>query len=544
MRNDQTQLRAKKVFSRKDLNMQGLTGVVRKSFENISPMRELVTKGTSIPLVDCTMSALAMFGIKSSSLLEFDEGRTDGAIVHNLRTLYGVKNVPCDTTMRERLDEIDPKELRPAHKKLFTCIQETKLLREFEYLDGHYIISGDGTGYFSSPTVHCNNCCIKRHGQCVVKFIDGDSDEIDGTKGKNPHYLFFKEPGKPWRLIYRVKNEEDILISLTDIEGLSELIEDKELKKLSGNNKKEIQVLVTTYHEAKHPELAKEYYHQMYCAAIVHPDKKTVIPFAPEPILKSDGNQKNDCERNASKRFFADLRREHPHLKIIVVEDGLASNIPHLGTLQSHNMRFLIGAKPGDHQSLFDSMQQLVDKKSSLCHEHVVTTPDGTIHRFRWLNRIQLNDSDDEFFVNFLQYWQTKPGDKKPLEFSWVTDLDLTQDSVHSIMRAGRARWKIENETFNTLKNQGYNFEHNFGHGKRHLSSVFASLMILAFALDQVCEAADNMFQKVRQKLKQRVRMWRKQRAFFMNYRIKNWHDLYRALLGEHVTADLIFNTA
>jgi len=33
--------------------------------------------------------------------------------------------------------------------------------------------------------------------------------------------LFFKEPGKPWRLIYRVKNEEDILISLTDIEGLS-----------------------------------------------------------------------------------------------------------------------------------------------------------------------------------------------------------------------------------------------------------------------------------------------------------------------------------
>ena len=524
--------------------MQGLTGVVRKSFENISPMRELVFKGTSIPLVDCTMSALAMFGIKSSSLLEFDNVREHETVSHNLRTLYGVKSVPCDTTMRERLDEIDSKELRPAHRKLFTCIQETKLLREFEYLNGHYILSGDGTGYFSSPTVHCDNCCIKRHGQCVVKFIGGDSNEINGTKGKNPHYLFFKEPGIPCRLIYRVKDEEDILISLSDIEGLSEFLQDKEFKKLSAPRKKEIQVLVTAYHGAKHPELAKEYYHQMYCAALVHPDKKTVIPFAPEPILKTDGNQKNDCERNASKRFFADFRREHPHLKIIVVEDGLASNIPHLEMLQLHNMRYIIGAKPGDHQLLFDGMQKLIDKKSDLCHEYVVTMPDGTIHCFRWINRIQLNDSDDEFFVNFLRYWQTKPGDEKSLEFSWVTDLELTQDSVYSVMKAGRARWKIENETFNTLKNQGYNFEHNFGHGKRHLSSVFASLMILAFALDQICEAADDMFQKVRQKLKQRVFMWKMQRAFFMNYRIKSWHDLYRALLGEHVAADLTFNTA
>ena len=65
-------------------------------------------------------------------------------------------------------------------------------------------------------------------------------------------------------------------------------------------------------------------------------------------------------------------------------------------------------------------------------------------------------------------------------QFSWVTDLELTAGSVEKVMRGGRARWKIENETFNTLKNQGYQLEHNFGHGQQHLSVVFAMLMLLA----------------------------------------------------------------
>ena len=541
MRKIQHKLSAK-TFSRKDLNMAGLLPVVRKSFEGVVPMRKLVAKQNSIPLVDCLTSGLAVFGIKAPSLLDFDKGRASETITHNMRTLYEVKQVPSDTCLRQRLDEVDPRELRIAHKNLFSCLQQTKLLREFEYIDGHYILSADGTGYFSSSSVHCENCCVKRHGQCVVKLIAGDLNETDGVKGKNPHYLLFKIPGKPWELVYRCKDEEDVLIPLTLAEGLLERLGGKELKKLSAANKKEIQALIVAYHEANHPELAVEYYHQMYCAAIVHPDKKTVIPFAPEPILKSDGSLKNDCERNASKRFFDDFRREHPNLKIIVVEDGLASNIPHLEMLRLHNLRFIIGAKPGDHKSLFDSMQQLVDKKNSAYCEDVVKMPDGTICRYRYVNNIQLNDSDDEFFVNFLQYWETKPGGQ-PMSFSWVTDLKLTSDSVHRIMKTGRARWKIENETFNTLKNQGYHFEHNFGHGNQHLSSVFASLMILAFALDQICEAADVLFQNVRKKLKQRVYMWKLMGAFFASCFINSWRDLYRALMGEGA-AMLTFSTA
>ncbi len=96
------------------------------------------------------------------------------------------------------------------------------------------------------------------------------------------------------------------------------------------------------------------YYHQMLGASIVHPDEKVVIPLVPEPIVKGDGNTKNDCKRNASKRLLKDLRIEHPHLKAIIVEDALSSNYPHLSLLDELNLEYVIGVKPGDHEYLFD----------------------------------------------------------------------------------------------------------------------------------------------------------------------------------------------
>ena len=85
--------------------------------------------------------------------------------------------------------------------------------------------------------------------------------------------------------------------------------------------------------------------------------------------------------------------------------------------------------------------------------------------------------------VHFIDYWEV--GDAKVQHFSWVTDIRVSKRNVYHLMRGGRARWKIENETFNTLKNQGYHFEHNYGHGEQHLSVVFAMLMMLAFLVDQ-----------------------------------------------------------
>jgi hypothetical protein len=106
--------------------------------------------------------------------------------------------------------------------------------------------------------------------------------------------------------------------------------------------------------EKHHRNGTTTYDHQMLGAVLVHPDHSAVFPLAPEPILKQDGARKNDCERNAAKRRLADLRRAHPHLKLIVVEDGLASNTPHIRQLQALDLRFILGAKQNDHTDLFD----------------------------------------------------------------------------------------------------------------------------------------------------------------------------------------------
>ena len=76
------------------------------------------------------------------------------------------------------------------------------------------------------------------------------------------------------------------------------------------------------------------YSHQLLGATLVHPDLKEVIPLAPEPIIQQDGQTKNDCERNATRRWLKQFRQEHPHLPVIVVEDALSANAPHLRDLR------------------------------------------------------------------------------------------------------------------------------------------------------------------------------------------------------------------
>ena len=100
-------------------------------------------------------------------------------------------------------------------------------------------------------------------------------------------------------------------------------------------------------------------------------------------------------------------------------------------------------------------------------------------------------------------------------------------------MQGGRARWKIENEVFNTLKNQGYQFEHNFGHGKKNLTSIFALLMMLAFLIDQIQEAACGLFQAALEKMISRRALWEIIRSYFYICFINSWQDLFEAIFEE-----------
>jgi hypothetical protein len=145
---------------RNDLSAPGLLGGIRKTIDKIP---DTCKSRSGITLSDCVMSGLAIFGLKYPSLLQFDQAKADELIAHNLKTLYQVEQIPSDTFLRERLDKVEPIYLRKAFKKVFSLLQRGKALEQFSYIDDHYLISIDGTGYFSSSKIHCSSCCVKEH---------------------------------------------------------------------------------------------------------------------------------------------------------------------------------------------------------------------------------------------------------------------------------------------------------------------------------------------------------------------------------------------
>lgn len=278
-----------------------------------------------------------------------------------------------------------------------------------------------------------------------------------------------------------------------------------------------------------------EYHLQMVTGAFVSPGCKEVLPLCPEPIRRQDGSTKNDCERNATKRLMADFRREHPHLKVIVTEDGLSANAPHIKDLMAHDLRYILSAKPGDHAFMFSQ----VDEAAERGEVTDLVLPDSEKanrrHCFRFINSVPLNKtSQDELRVNFLEYWEVETNGEEMVvlnRFSWVTDLEITPDNVMEIMRCGRARWRIENETFNTLKNQGYNLGHNYGLGKKHLSAVFMHLMMLAFLVDQVQQLSCPLFQAAWKKVGSKRALWERVRNYFHTFIAPSMESILRMIV-------------
>jgi hypothetical protein len=270
------------------------------------------------------------------------------------------------------------------------------------------------------------------------------------------------------------------------------------------------------------------YYHQMLGAALVHPDFSEVIPLAPEPIQRTDGQIKNDCERRAAKRWLEGFRVDYPDLPVIIVEDALSSNAPHVRDLQKANGRFLLGVKANDHAHLFEHICQRQEKQQFEFIEDIEAKT-GMRRGYLWMTDLPLNESNADVRVNFLQLLETDP-DGTYRQWTWVTDLRLSVGNVRQLVRAGRARWRIENETFNTLKNQGYHFEHNFGHGQKNLSVVLAHLMLLAFLIDQVQQRCNPLFQEALAKKGARCELWEAMRHLFASFEVSSMAEVYRAM--------------
>jgi hypothetical protein len=269
------------------------------------------------------------------------------------------------------------------------------------------------------------------------------------------------------------------------------------------------------------------YRHCGLAAVLVHPDQEEVFTLDFEPILNADGSNKNDCERQAAKRLVQDLSQRYPHLKPILVEDALYANAPHIRQITGHGWLFVLNVKPDSHESL--ERQFAGRRASGQVKEQRFTDPHGLKHYFAWTNDLCLCDSAIDVSVNYLLYEQTdKQG--KLTRWTWCTNIPLNARSVEAVMRAGRARWKIENETFNTLKNQGYNFEHNYGHGKQNLATILALLMFLAFTVDQMIQRCWQLFRQVRAGLRTKVKLWDMLRSLFKVQLFPSMDALYRQI--------------
>ena len=237
-----------------------------------------------------------------------------------------------------------------------------------------------------------------------------------------------------------------------------------------------------------------EYHHQLLAASLVTPDVKTVFPVYGEAITRQDGSTKNDCERNACKRLLPHIRSILPDEKILILLDALYADGPTIKALQAKemNMDYIIVIKEG---YVLEQVKQL--KKKGKLKELKWEKNKDISCKIQWVSKLILNGANQDVIVNYLEYEEvdSKTGATKYYN-KWITNLKLTKVNVKRVVKAGRARWKIENETFNTLKNQDYNLEHNYGHGQWHLATIFALIMLLAFFVDQITRAKDAAFKQ------------------------------------------------
>jgi hypothetical protein len=267
-----------------------------------------------------------------------------------------------------------------------------------------------------------------------------------------------------------------------------------------------------------------QYHHHFLGAVLVHPEAREVFPLGGEPIQKQDGEAKNDCELAAVKRLLADLHTHYGGEKFIFLQDALFANGPQVARLQSYAWDFIINVKPDSHKSLFKSFETRM-KNQSLLHSHQCQVQKYT-YQFHWMNQVALNESHPDLRVNFLHCREIDPQGNEKI-FTWVTSLPITKGNVRQIMAAGRSRWKIENETFNTLKNQGYHFEHNYGHGYQNLSTVLVYLMFLAFLFDQIVQRTSRAFQMLWQAARTKKKLWGLIRGLFESQIFESFYAIY-----------------
>ena len=391
---------------------------------------------------DFGLGAFSTFFMQSPSFLAHQKMLERGRGKSNCQTLFGMVNIPTDNQTRSMLDPVPPERLFPAFGQILDALSAGGGLATFQCLDGHVLIALDGTEYFCSQNLGCDNCSCRARGNGRI-----------------------------------------------------------------------------------------EYFHAMVSAALVAPGHDRAIPLEPEFIVPQDGAEKQDCEARATYRWLAAHGPQYAHLKPIYLGDDLSSRQPTCEAVLAIGGHFLFTAKPSSHKTLYE---WLAGADVPSMEKKVKQGARFVTHRYRWMEGVPIRDGTDALLVNWLEIEIVDPLGKITYRNSFVTDLPVNEAKVAAMAAAGRARWKIENENFNILKNKGYNLEHNFGHGKKHLSSVLATLNLLAFAFHTVAELTYDLWLQAINKTAARSRFFERLRSITVFLVFPSWHNLLTTLAFAH----------
>ena len=269
-------------------------------------------------------------------------------------------------------------------------------------------------------------------------------------------------------------------------------------------------------------------FHSAITPVIVSPGHSQVVPLRPEFIVPQDGQVKQDCEINAAKRWLTAHSRRYASGNDTLLGDDLYAHQPFCRQVLLHGFHFLFTCKPASHGHLDSWIEGLACdgrlhtlklrvKGKSNRWEH---------HQYRWANGVPLTEGDDALKVNWAEVTITNAKGQVLYRNAFITDWNITEGTVTGLVAAGRARWKIENQSNNVLKNRGYHLEHNFGHGKKHLASLLMTMNLLAFGLHTLLELTDESYRLIRSKVGARRKFFTHLEALTTYLYFQTWERL------------------
>ena len=274
------------------------------------------------------------------------------------------------------------------------------------------------------------------------------------------------------------------------------------------------------------------YAHSFLGVSLCRPQSEHVISLEPEFVVPQDGAEKQDCERNAAKRWMERHGDYYGAKGMVVLGDELYACEPICALALEKSLDFIFTCKPTSHKALYGALEK-VDVKTETFKDAT-----GKTTTITYRNMMPMTGQKRALQVNWLKVEARTRSGKMDYTNAFVTNIPLTAQNIFEVACAGRARWKVENETFNTLKTKGYNLEHNFGHGKKNLCNLFATLNLLAFCFHTLTDIADEKYRLINALIQSRAEFFEEIRMLTRYMLFTSWDHLFETMLGSFNNLD------